>query len=79
MTIPPGRSSDDSVHTPPGEADALSCAVAAYVLALRLSCKAAREPTRAALANAAGAAHLEARAWAEEAVRRAAYGRAGTA
>ena len=54
--------------------DAVGRAVEAYVRALRLSCEAARTPTRAALADEAVVAHIEARAWAEEAVRRAAAG-----
>ena len=58
--------------------DALRRAVAAYAEALALSCEAARHPSAAPLANAAVAAHLRARAWAEETVRRAAaVGRVG--
>lgn len=53
-------------------------AVAAFAQAVRLSCQAAgrpaRDPTRFDLANRAVAAHMAARAWAEEAVRRAAHG-----
>ena len=52
--------------------DAVDRALAAFARALRLSCLAARHPARAALANEAVAAHVAARAWAEEAVRRAA-------
>lgn len=48
---------------------ALVRAVAAYTRALRLSCRAVREPRKATLANDAVAAHVSARAWAEEAVR----------
>ncbi len=54
------------------DARAVGRAVAAFAAALRLSCQAARDPSRPALANAAVAAHRAAQEWAEEAVRRAA-------
>ncbi|MDQ6926380.1 MAG: hypothetical protein M3154_09115 [Candidatus Eremiobacteraeota bacterium] len=53
--------------------EAVGRAVAAFGQALRLSCLAARHPRRSALANDAVAAHVVARAWAEEAVRRAGH------
>ncbi|GJG86331.1 hypothetical protein tb265_15120 [Gemmatimonadetes bacterium T265] len=72
MTGRPTGSGGDPDGRRPDDEDALGRAVAAYARALRLSCRAAREPTRAALTNDAVAAHVAARAWAEEAVRRAA-------
>ncbi len=54
---------------------AIGHAVAAFARAVRLSCLAVGDPARAALANDAVAAHVAARAWAEEAVRRAGRGR----
>lgn len=55
--------------------DAVDRALAAFARALRLSCLAARHPARAALANESVAAHVDARRWAEEAVRRAGHAR----
>ncbi|GJG85524.1 hypothetical protein tb265_07050 [Gemmatimonadetes bacterium T265] len=71
MTGRPTRAGRDPTGRPADDEDALGRAVAAYARALRLSCRAARKPTRAALTNDAVAAHIAARAWAEEAVRRA--------
>ena len=76
-TARPSRA--DAPGAAPVDEDALARAVTAYARALRLSYHAAREPTRGALANEAVAAHLEARALAEEAVRCAAGGHAGRA
>lgn len=77
-----GRAHEDpGDHTPEaGEhggvtGDAVDRALAAFARALRLSCLAARDPARAALANEAVAAHVVARWWAEEAVRRAGHAR----
>ena len=72
MIPPPDPPAADAPRTSPVDEDALARAVTAYARALRLSYHAAREPTRAALANDAVAAHLAARALAEDAVHRAA-------
>jgi hypothetical protein len=62
------RSADD------GADGAARAAVAAFARAVQLSCLAVRRAAPADLANRAVAAHVAARAWAEEAVRRASDG-----
>ena len=70
----------DATPAPPGGPvvdAAIERAVAAFARAVRLSCLAAGGPEEAGVANDAVAAHVAARAWAEEAVRRAGRGRPG--
>jgi hypothetical protein len=69
---PDGSGPDEVDASADGAAQA---AVAAFARAVRLSCLAARRAAPADLANRAVAAHVAARDWAEEAVRRAAGGR----
>ncbi|GJG85503.1 hypothetical protein tb265_06840 [Gemmatimonadetes bacterium T265] len=70
----PGRT-DDAGRRPERDPrtpdDAVERAVAAFAHALRLSCLAARHPAAPTLTNDAVSAHVAARAWPEEAVRRA--------
>jgi len=73
-----GATSEDTTATRMAPGGAERRAIAAFAQAVRLSCQAARrparDPARSDLANRAVAAHVAARAWAEEAVRRAGHG-----